>query len=363
MTDTNAALMSTKKNQLVATMYFIGVGLLLIQIALGGITRLTGSGLSITSWDVITGTIPPLNEVEWQEEFTKYQTTPQYAIINSHFTLADFKFIFFWEWVHRFWGRLVGLVCMVFILILWRKKYIDKEISNEFVTLFFMGILQALIGWIMVKSGLTGDAIYVKPSKLAFHFCFAVILIGTIWWYAVKHFCRTVPRIEFNVRKHTHYVTLAILALTSIQLILGCFMAGTRSAAVASTWPSINGSWIPDNLINNEGIYNGITIHFFHRNLAYVLALLTAYWTLTLFYGRRTNHNQTFLYMPIGLIFLQMILGIGCVFFSPYIIPNGWGNFEWSAQLHQLVALIFVLIMLVFLYLFYHQAHEPAPRS
>src|SRR5689334_16544659 len=154
----------------VAIWLLIGVGMLIIQILLGGVTRLTGSGLSITEWDVITGALPPMNEQQWIIEFNKYKQTPQFQILNYDFTLHDFKFIFFWEWFHRFWARLMGVVFAIgFVYLLW-KKYLQKEMIRPLLILFLLGALQGAIGWIMVLSGLTGDAIYVKPAKLALHF-------------------------------------------------------------------------------------------------------------------------------------------------------------------------------------------------
>src|ERR1700712_1600755 len=153
-------------NRAVAYWVLAGTGMLFIQVLLGGITRLTGSGLSITEWNVITGALPPLNNTQWSEEFSKYQQTPQFHLLNADFTLSDFKFIFFWEWFHRLWARLVGVVFVVgFIWLLYKRK-LKSEMIAPLLTLFFLGLLQAAIGWIMVASGLTGDAIYVKPTRL-----------------------------------------------------------------------------------------------------------------------------------------------------------------------------------------------------
>ena len=146
-----------------------GTIMLCIQVLLGGITRLTGSGLSITEWDVITGVLPPLNAEQWAVKFNLYKQTPQFHLMNADFTLGDFKFIFFWEWLHRLWARLVGLVFIVgFIWLLFNRK-MKSEMIMPLLILFFLGLLQAVIGWIMVASGLTGDALYVKPTRLALH--------------------------------------------------------------------------------------------------------------------------------------------------------------------------------------------------
>src|SRR5687767_10165883 len=170
----------------VAIWLLTGVGMIIIQIILGGITRLTGSGLSITEWDVITGTLPPLNAQDWSIEFEKYRQTPQYRLLNADFNLNDFKFIFFWEWMHRLWGRLIGVVFAIpFVVFLIQGRF-KKEMIRPLVILFLLGALQGAIGWIMVASGLSGDAIYVKPTRLALHFVFAMVLLAYTFWFALK---------------------------------------------------------------------------------------------------------------------------------------------------------------------------------
>src|ERR1044072_2547291 len=134
----------------VAIWLLIGVGMIIIQILLGGVTRLTGSGLSITEWDVITGSLPPMNEQQWVEEFNKYKQTPQFLLLNYDFTLDDFKFIFFWEWLHRFWARLMGVVFAIpFIIFLFQKRF-KEEMIKPLIILFLLGALQGAVGWIMV---------------------------------------------------------------------------------------------------------------------------------------------------------------------------------------------------------------------
>src|SRR5450432_3568194 len=173
-------------NRAVAYWVLAGTGMLFIQVLLVGITRLTGSGLSITEWNVITGFIPPVTNQQWMEEFAKYKQTPQFHLLNLDFTLSDFKYIFFWEWFHRLWARLVGVVFIVgFILLLFKRK-LKSEIITPLLILFFLVLLQAAIGWIMVASGLTGDALYVKPTRLALHFIFALALISYAFWFALK---------------------------------------------------------------------------------------------------------------------------------------------------------------------------------
>src|SRR3982750_1701580 len=182
---------SRESSRPVAIWMYAGVVMLLIQVILGGITRLTGSGLSITEWNVVTGAMPPLNAAQWLNEFNKYRQTPQYHLLNSDFNLSDFKFIFFWEWFHRLWARLIGFAFLIpFIYFLVKKKF-QQDMIVPLIVLFLLGALQGAVGWIMVASGLTGDAVYVRPTRLALHFVFALGLISYAFWFALQ---LSVPR-------------------------------------------------------------------------------------------------------------------------------------------------------------------------
>jgi heme a synthase len=272
--------MIDRSSKAVGNWLLLGVFMLVIQIALGGITRLTGSGLSITQWDVITGAVPPMNDKDWMVEFQKYQQTPQYRLMNSDFDLQNFKFIFFWEWFHRFWGRLIGIVFAIgFVYFIVKKKF-KKEMINPMIILFLLGALQGAIGWIMVASGLTGDAVYVRPTRLALHFIFAMLLISYTLWFALK---LLVNENERNFNPTLKNFTWAIIVLISVQLIYGALMAGHKAATAAPTWPDINGHFLSPNSFSESPVSvnfidNKQLIHFIHRNLAYLLLLLTAVW-------------------------------------------------------------------------------------
>src|SRR5690606_9603327 len=157
-----SAIQLSKGKKAIVIWLIIGIIMTVIQILLGGITRLTVSGLSITDWKPIMGAIPPLNETEWETAFEGYKKIGQYKSLNNHFNLQDFKFIFFWEWFHRLWGRLIGIVFIIPFIIFWIKKYFTKELTWALIGLFILGGLQAVIGWIMVKSGLNPDDLYVN---------------------------------------------------------------------------------------------------------------------------------------------------------------------------------------------------------
>ncbi len=341
-------------NKAVATWLLIGVGMIVIQVALGGITRLTGSGLSITEWDVVTGSFPPLNKERWLEEFHKYRQTPQYRLLNADFSLQDFKNIYFWEWFHRVWARLIGVVFLVGFVYLVQKRYLRKDMVNSMIVLFLIGALQGLVGWIMVASGLTGDAVYVKPTRLAMHFILALGLLCYTYWFALKLLVDQRERTEAPGSKR---LLVALLVLVGVQLIYGALMAGHKAATVAPTWPTINGAWYPDgtwrdsplllNLIDNK-----ITIHFIHRNLAYLITVLIIVWYAKASRGTLTATTRKWLRLPLLLVVMQVLLGVFSLLFSVQIVPNKWGNFEWMAQLHQLTAMFLLLSLVTMLYLF-----------
>src|SRR5215467_6140673 len=178
---------SKKSSRPVAIWLLIGIAMLTIQVLLGGITRLTGSGLSITEWKPIMGAIPPLNEHQWNDAFDKYKQIAQYKYLNTSFKLGDFKSIFLWEWFHRLWARLIGMVFIIPFLIFLTRKYFKKQMVSLLVFLFLLGALQGLVGWIMVMSGLEdSNRLYVSPYKLAIHFILALGLICYTLWFALE---------------------------------------------------------------------------------------------------------------------------------------------------------------------------------
>ncbi|MEP7277545.1 MAG: COX15/CtaA family protein [Bacteroidota bacterium] len=340
-----------KGQKAVATWIYIGVAMLLVQVILGGITRLTGSGLSITEWNVVTGALPPLNHQQWADAFDKYKQTPQYQFLNSDFTIHHFKFIFFWEWLHRFWARLIGVVFIIGFVYLLAKKYLQPAMIRPLLILFLLGALQGAIGWIMVRSGLTDDMVYVKPLKLALHFIFALVLICYAWWFALA---LSVPGKQVNRNGVVRRYTWIILVILFFQLIYGALMAGHRAAAAAPTWPTINGSWLPPQLLSPalRLVENKITVHFIHRGLAYLLVIITIAWTLQAgrIYAPTAAYRKT-KWLPLILILLQAVLGIMVVISSPFLIPNHWGLFQWLAQLHQVTGMSYLLLMVWMLYI------------
>jgi cytochrome c oxidase assembly protein subunit 15 len=357
------AMKSSFSSRPVTVWVFTGVIMLLIQVILGGITRLTGSGLSITEWNIVTGALPPLDKTQWQDAFDRYRQTAQFHILNQDFNLSDFKYIFFWEWFHRFWARMVGVVFLTgFVLLVWKKK-IRPEMIRPLIYLFVLGGLQGAIGWIMVVSGLTGDAIYVAPARLALHFVFALLLVSCTFWFGLQLYVpgnsllsSDQPAARRQIRS-IRRCTLAILFVLFFQLLFGALMAGHKAAAVAPTWPTLNGNWIPSGLFNKKPLWedlaaNKMTIQFIHRSLAYLLLVMVLVWSVMSF--RLREAPAVFVKIrkfPLILIGAQITLGILSLLASPGIVARRWVSFDWLAQVHQITGLLFLLTMVGILYL------------
>jgi len=275
----------------IAIWLLIGVAMIMIQVLLGGITRLTESGLSITEWKPLTGILPPLNIVEWQAEFDKYKNTDQFRYIHADFTLNDFKFIFFWEWFHRLWARLLGIVFLVgFVYFLIRKKF-KKEMIIPMIILFLLGALQGLVGWIMVKSGLVPEKMFVGHIQLATHFIAALVLLCYTFWFALS---LLIPKEKLVINSSLKKFAITIVCILVIQLIYGAFMSGLKAATAAPTWPDMNGMMVPDQINNlspwwKNLVENKITIQLIHRSLAYLLTILVFIWWMK---ARKFNRNN-----------------------------------------------------------------------
>lgn len=325
-----------QKDKWVSRWLLLGVAMLIVQVLLGGITRLTGSGLSITEWKPILGALPPMNAAEWQVAFEKYKQIAQFKFLNQDFSIGDFKFIYFWEWFHRNWARFIGVAFLIPFLIFIIQKRITKAMIPQLLGLFGLGIAQGLIGWIMVASGLNDDNLYVSHIRLAIHFISALILIAFTYWFALSLRIKSSDKIQ---HKSLRKLTILILVLLTVQLMYGAFMAGLKAATVAPTWPSINGDLIPSALWREHWINHSINIHFFHRNIAYLLTLLIVFWYYKSLKIQESTLFKKYRVIPLILVFLQVILGIFTVLFSTSLVRNGFGAFEWMAQLHQLVAM------------------------
>jgi heme a synthase len=332
----------------VAKWLFAGVIMLMVQILLGGITRLTESGLSITEWKPITGILPPLNTSQWIIEFDRYKHTDQFRYMHSSFSLSDFKFIFFWEWFHRTWARLMGLVFLVGFFYFLVKKQFSQKMTGSFIILFLLGIMQGIIGWIMVKSGLVPERMFVGHIELATHFMAALLLLCYTLWFALS---LSVKPNQITVHKGLRTTTLVIFFILFIQLIYGAFMAGLHAATAAPTWPQINGQWIPASMNNlspgwKNFIDNKIAIQFIHRGIAYIILISVLIWFFKAIKIKGTLLFNKTRMIPLVFIIVQILLGIATVITSPY-----GNNLVWFGVAHQLFAILFLMTIVFMLYI------------
>ncbi len=324
----------------IARWLMIGVIMIVIQVLIGGITRLTESGLSITEWKPITGALPPSNRADWMTEFEKYRQTDQFKYINQTITLSEFKFIYFWEWMHRQWARLLGVVFIVgFVYFLVRKRF-KKGMVVPMIILFLLGALQGLIGWIMVASGLVPEKYYVGHVELTTHFLAALILLAYTQWFAMSMSPTYQVRVQSSSVKNFLWL---ILVLLFIQLGYGGFMAGLKAAQTAPTWPDINGAFAPATMLEQNPVWlnfvnNPLAIHFVHRGLAYLLLLIIILFFIRSYSvpgGNLFSRLRTFLLI---LTLTQVLLGI-------FTVLNGTNpkNLIWFGVSHQFVAMLMVM--------------------
>lgn len=339
----------TKNDKQVARWLISGILLIALMLILGSITRLTNSGLSMVTWKPITGTIPPLNEIQWQEEFTKYQTSPEYIKLNYHFDLAQFKEIFFWEYSHRLLGRIIGLVFFIpFVYFILKKKIKSKKLLIHLLVIFFLGGLQGVIGWFMVKSGLR-DRPHVSHFWLAIHLTTALFLISYIF-VTVLHLLFPNDRFQTRQTKKVYRLSIILLIVVILQIIYGAFVAGLKAGKLHNTYPKMGNEWLPNRIAEDFSetgflsfFQDSYLIMFTHRWLAVVVLFLVFY----IIYSARnmaiTLHQKIALKYLLVAIFIQFLLG---VFTILYGVPVSLG------VLHQFGAMLFLLSILSLIYFF-----------
>ena len=309
-----------------------GVALLVILVvAVGGITRLTESGLSITEWKPVSGVLPPLNEAGWQEEFHKYQQIPEYKEINVGMSLAAFKAIFFWEWLHRVLGRLVGGAMLVPLIWFAARRAIPAGYGWRLFALTSLVGLQGAIGWWMVASGLEYRT-DVSHFRLATHLLTALFLLAGLVWTA-----RDLTALARDPAARLARLTgaaIAVIAILFVQLLLGAWVAGLNAGQVANTWPAMNDHFVPEGIDWSDGAWMALTndpflLHFLHRWWSWVAALALLWLARTL--ARRGATGVAT--MLVAVVAAQMMLGILTVL---------TGVSLWIAVLHQVTGAILV---------------------
>ncbi len=250
--------------------WLLGVAALVFaMVVVGGITRLTESGLSITRWNVVSGTLPPIGNAAWMAEFDAYRQSSQYRLLNQGMDLAAFKHIFFWEYVHRLLGRLIGLAFALPLAWFWVRRAIPAGYKPRLLALLMLGGLQGTIGWWMVSSGLV-DRAAVAHERLAVHLVTALTIMAGCIWTALD-----LRRTEAPAGPRPHRWVIPFALLLAVQIIWGAFVAGMRAGHVSDTWPLMFGQLVPPDLVTQAAdlIDSPLTVHFLHRSLAVVVAL------------------------------------------------------------------------------------------
>jgi len=321
-----------------------------LMVVIGGVTRLTHSGLSMADWRPLMGTIPPLTEADWIETFAKYQETPQYKLVNKNMTIAEFKGIFFWEYIHRLWGRLIGLVVLLPWLVFYIRKKLSPKLNRRIAILFGLGAVQGFLGWYMVQSGLV-DKPYVSHYRLAAHLSLAYVVLGLTFWtiLCLKTSLRTrvgAQKADTNtvappwLRMFAHSLAL----LVCLQLFYGALMSGLKAGLGNNTFPTMSGQWFPSGFavlqpFMRNFIDNNVAVQFIHRTLGWLMI----FGSVTFWYAAQScslNRFQNISSIALLVsVALQFLLGVLTLI---YVMPLG------LAIAHQIGAmLVFLSIILV----------------
>lgn len=337
------------RNQLpVAIWLWSGAGLIFLMIIVGGITRLTGSGLSMSDWNLIMGTIPPLNAHDWKEAFQQYQQFPEYQQLNTGMSLASFKQIFFWEYLHRILGRLIGIVFLIPAIYFWIRGYFTARLRKRVLILFGLGALQGAMGWIMVRSGLV-DVPRVSHYRLALHFLLAIILITFCVWFALD-LREKRAQISTKLKPELKKWVIGVGILFFLQVTWGAFTAGLDAGFMYNTFPLMSGSLVPPtawtmkpviiNFLENPG-----TVQWVHRIIGTLLLIAAIGLWIRSRFSSLSGPIKWKGDLLLGLILLQFALGILTLV---YHVPVTLG------VIHQAGAILFWIGFL----LYYHDLRK-----
>jgi cytochrome c oxidase assembly protein subunit 15 len=329
----------TRDRGLIAAWLYVVAGMIIAMILVGGATRLTDSGLSITEWKPIHGIIPPFSVAEWEDEFAKYREIPEYSIVNPDMTLAEFKGIFWWEWGHRFLGRIIGFVFLLPFLFFWATGRIERQLWPRLIGIFALGGLQGAVGWWMVASGLTAR-VDVSQYRLAAHLMLACFILCYVLWVA-RGLTPTSPEVPGRVRTFAG----VLVGLTLFQIYLGALVAGIDAGLIHNTWPLMDGGIIPSGLFAETPVWlnffeNHTTVQFTHRMVAYLL--LAAAIAHAIQAGLRlpgSAHARRAILLAV-LVSLQAVIGIVTLLL---VVPLS------AALLHQLGAVVVLTASLLHL--------------
>jgi cytochrome c oxidase assembly protein subunit 15 len=311
------------------------VGLIIV---VGGLTRLTDSGLSITKWEVFKGVLPPLNQEQWERYFLEYKLIPQYLYLNSDMSLDEFKFIFFWEYFHRILGRVIGLLFFIPFFLFIFKGVLNNYLIKTLIPISLLILFQGFIGWYMVKSGLS-ENLSVSHYRLSLHLLTAFIIISSLIWIYMNHYYKKTKKF-FQIHSSFFFLKF-LLFLIFWQIVIGAFVSGLDAGKIYQSWPLMNGTYFPsDNFFNNLFNFKDPSfVQFLHRNIAYVIFVISMY---SGFYFYKNKIKE--LYSPylifVFFIVLQVLLGIFVLYSNVNI---------YFASLHQ-ISSIFLIVSSINLY-------------
>ena len=327
-----------KINRHLSTWLFLMFWIVSIMIVVGGLTRLTDSGLSITKWQLFSGIFPPLNHEDWRSYFNLYKQIPEFKLQNYNMTLSEFKVIFWWEWIHRFLGRLIGISFLLPLIYFSFKIKLSKLLNLYFI--FFLICFQGFIGWYMVSSGLV-DRIDVSHFRLSVHLVIAFLILSLIFWNYLKI---NIQNKVYNIINPT--IPFVFLILIFLQIIIGAFVSGMDAGKIYNSWPLMGNSYFPDdnsfiNLFKLNAFSDPSLVQFIHRNLAYLIGLLYLLIFFKIYKNKMLN-----LYKSINIlgffIVLQIILGIYTIIHDAQI---------YIASMHQISSIFLVSSCIYFLYI------------
>ena len=332
----------------IAVWLFTVAFFVVMMVLVGGLTRLTDSGLSITEWQPVAGALPPLNAEAWEVEFEKYRQIPEYQLVNKGMSLSEFKFIYWWEWGHRQLGRLVGLVFFVPFLVFLLQRKIRLGDLPALLGLFALGGLQGFLGWYMVQSGLT-DRVDVSQYRLAMHLGLALIIFATCFWLAMSYWRGTL-RGASPAWAGLQFWAAGLVGLVIMQSLMGALVAGIDAGMTYNDWPTMDGEFIPSGLLAQQPAYlnffeNHLTVQFDHRVMAYFLVGLTFWhvWRVRRLAGDN-RLRQSALWLGAG-VAGQALLGIVALVL---VLPMG------LAAAHQLGAVLVLGLAVAHLHFLRH---------
>lgn len=332
----------------IAVWLFTVAGFVMLMVLVGGLTRLTDSGLSITEWAPIRGALPPFTHADWLVEFDKYKQIPEYQLVNLGMSLAEFKFIYWWEWGHRFLGRIVGLVFFIpFVFFLVQKKISRAELP-PLLGLFALGGLQGFMGWYMVASGLT-ERVDVSQYRLAMHLGLALIIFACSLWLALNYWRGKAQAGSFGKQS---VMAAVIVVAVLMQSLLGALVAGINAGKTYTDWPLMDGELIPSGLFDMQPFWlnffeSHLTVQFDHRMVAYALTAFIGWHIYRVLKTERSAAVALSAKWLGGALALQIVLGISALMLA---VPMALG------AAHQLGAVALLAIAVIHLHILYKQA-------